>query len=101
MNGCHICGKFFMVSVQLPSQLSGLAEGNKRLEVEASSLKEVFERIDKIAPMIRSQVFDKTGAIRQFVGIFLDGRQIIDWGDGSQTVRNESQILIVMSVAGG
>lgn len=90
-----------MIHIQLPSQLSGLAGGQRRLGVQASTLGEVFSRVDEIAPMIRSQIFDSSGGIRQFVGVFLDERQLIEFGDGSQPVRDGSQILIVMSVAGG
>lgn len=90
-----------MVNVQLPSQLSGLAAGRRNLELEASTLGEVFRKLDDIAPMIRSQIFDITGSIRQFVGVFLDEQQVCDFGDGSQPVREDCQVLIVMSVAGG
>lgn len=90
-----------MVSIQLPSQLGDLAGGRKLLQVQALTLGEVFCKLDEEAPMIRSQIFDATGAIRQFVGLFLDERQICDVGDGSQPVHSGSQLLIVMSVAGG
>jgi len=53
-----------MVNVQLPSQLSNLAAGRKRVDLEASTLGEVFRKLDETAPMIRSQIFDATGAIR-------------------------------------
>lgn len=90
-----------MVRVQLPTQLSGLAAGKKFLEVEASNLAEVFRRIDDVAPMIRSQIFEPSGAIRQFVGVFLDERQIGELGKGEQLVNSDSQVAIVMAIAGG
>jgi hypothetical protein len=90
-----------MVKVLLPSQLTGLAGGEKCLEVQASTLGEVFVKVDEIAPMIRSQIFDASGSIRQFIGLFLDDRQIDDLGNGAQPVRAGSQLLVVMSVAGG
>lgn len=90
-----------MISIQLPSQLHGLAHGRQRLHVEAATLGEVFSRLDEQAPMIRSQILDASGAIRQFVGLFLDERQVSGIGDGSQPVHPGSRILIVMSVAGG
>lgn len=91
-----------MIKVHLPSQLTGLADGRKCIEVHAaSSLSEVFRKIDEAAPMLRSQIFDSNGAIRQFIGIFLDERQINDLENGAQPVREDSQILIIMSVAGG
>jgi molybdopterin synthase sulfur carrier subunit len=90
-----------MANVQLPSQLASLADGRKSIEVQASTLGEVFREIDELAPMIRSQIFDANNAIRQFVGVFVDEHQVNDLGDGSQPVHGESRIFIVMSVAGG
>ncbi len=90
-----------MATVNLPTQLSGLASGRKELNVDAATLADVFSKLDETAPMIRSQIFDATGTIRQFVGLFLDGRQVTDAGSFSMAIRHDSQVLIVMSVAGG
>ncbi|WP_157739219.1 hypothetical protein [Herbaspirillum sp. meg3] len=90
-----------MIRIEFPSQLSALVAGRTRLEVTASNLKEVFNKIDETAPMVRSQIFDANGAIRQFVGLFLDEHQIHEIGDGTQPVHEDSRILIVMAVAGG
>ncbi|MGE8599683.1 MAG: hypothetical protein ACN6N2_10020 [Acinetobacter calcoaceticus] len=90
-----------MINVQLPSQLCGLASGQKNLLLQANTLKEVFYKIDEIAPMIRSQIFDSSGNVRQFVGVFLNEQQINDLENGAQQIHPDSQIVIVMSVAGG
>lgn len=88
-----------MITIQLPAQLASLAEGKKFLTVEAKSLSEVFCKIDEVAPMLRSQIFDANGAIRQFMGIFVNGNQIDEIGEA--IVPDDSNILIVMAVAGG
>jgi sulfur-carrier protein len=90
-----------MVNVQLPSQFSALIAGQKNLSIHASTLVEVFQKLDEIAPMIRSQIFDTTGSIRQFVGMFIDERQVNNLREEVHTLRNGCQILIVISVAGG
>lgn len=90
-----------IVNVQLPSQLSDFAAGHRDIEIEASTLGEVFRKLDEVAPMIHSQIFDTAGSLRQFVCIFIDEKQVCDLGDGSHPVRNGCQLLIIMSVAGG
>lgn len=90
-----------MINVQLPSQLSVFADDRKNLIINAASLEEVFYKIDEIAPMIRSQIFDSFGNVRQFVGLFLNEQQVNDLDNGSQQIPSDSQIIIVMSVAGG
>ncbi|WP_141100918.1 MoaD/ThiS family protein [Roseateles aquatilis] len=90
-----------MVVVTLPSQLAGLAGGRRNFELQAHTLSEVFERLHEQVPMIRSQIFDSSGALRQFVAVFVDGKQAYLQGAGNGSLHAESQVLIVLSVAGG
>jgi hypothetical protein len=89
------------VTFKLPSQLLALAEGRRSIPVQAATLGQALRQLDEAAPMVRSQLFTRTGAIRQFVGLFLDGQQLIELGDGAQPLREGSQVVIVMAVAGG
>ena len=90
-----------MVTFNLPSQLAGMADGKRTLAVEAATLGEAFERLDECAPMLRSQVFDRAGGLRQFVGLFVDNRQLLALGAGEQPLAEGSRVDIVMAVAGG
>lgn len=90
-----------MTNIKLPAQLAGFANGQRALTLEANTLSEVFDQLDEIAPMIRSQIFDDADAIRQFVGLFVNGRQVVEQGDGWKKVTCGNDLTIVMSVAGG
>jgi hypothetical protein len=90
-----------MINIQLPTQLSILAGGQKHLKVQASNLKEVFDQIDKIAPMIRSQIFDSNGSIRRFVSIFINDQQITNFNKNLEPLHQDSSVLILISIAGG
>jgi sulfur-carrier protein len=90
-----------MITFKLPSQLRPMADGHKALSIQADTLGGAFLRLNEQAPMIRSQVFDASGNVRPFVGIFVNGQQLSALGDGSQAVADGSTISIVMAVAGG
>lgn len=90
-----------MVTFNLPSQLAGLADGQRTLAVQAATLGEAFQRLDERAPMLRSQLFDAAGSLRQFVGLFVDNRQVLALGRGEQPLAEGSRVDIVMAVAGG
>lgn len=90
-----------MPVVKLPSQLAGLAEGKTSIAVNAATIKEAFVALDQVAPMVRSQLFHKDGAMRPFVGIFVDGNQVIDPLAEDHLLQTASTLLVVMSVAGG
>ena len=90
-----------MLTFKLPSQLYGLAGGRKTIDVEAATLGEAFRQLDTAAPMLRSQLFDGNGNVRQFVGLFLNNRQVTAVGADDQPVHEGSLVTIVMAVAGG
>ena len=90
-----------MITFNLPTQLLALCGGQKSIQVEATTLGEAFRGLDEAAPMIRSQLFDAAGELRQFIGLFLDNQHVLTLGDGAQSVQSGSRIDIVMAVAGG
>jgi hypothetical protein len=90
-----------MTNIRLPAQLAGFAGGRREFSFEANTLSEIFDQFDQIAPMIRSQVFDGADTIRQFVGLFVNGKQVIETGDSWKGLECGGELTIVMSVAGG
>ena len=90
-----------MPVLNLPSQLAALADGQRTFSVQADTLGEAFDRLDDAAPMIRSQLFDAAGNVRQFIGLFVDNNHVLTLGDGSKPLRPDSSVVIVMAVAGG
>ena len=89
-----------MTTVHLPSQLAGFAANQRRLAVQAASLPDVFSELDKLAPMLRSQMFHPNGKLRQFIGLFVDNAQVTEVSADVQ-LQPSSQVMVVMSVAGG
>jgi sulfur-carrier protein len=89
-----------MITFKLPTQLRALAGGRKTLEVDATSLNDALRQMDAVAPMIRSQVADESGAVRTFVGVFVNGQQVTSLAH-DVALPPGSQISIVMAVAGG
>ena len=90
-----------MVTFTVPPQLQPLAQGQKVLELSAVTLGEAFARLDEAAPMLRSQILDASGRTRRFVGLFVDGKQVMGLGDGYRPLAEQSRISVVLAVAGG
>ena len=90
-----------MITVQLPAQLANFCLNTRTHIMEATTLSEVFKKFDEIAPMLRSQLFYPNGQLRQFVGLFLNDQQITLTEEEHNRLAQESQLLIVLSVAGG
>ena len=90
-----------MLTLQLPTQIAALADGRRLIQLEATSAQQAFQALDAIAPMVRSQIFDKAGSVRQFIGLFINDEQVHDASELEQVLQPGSSILVVQSVAGG
>ncbi|MFK4705940.1 hypothetical protein ABIC83_002779 [Roseateles asaccharophilus] len=92
-----------MATIHLPPQLAVFAEGQRRLTVQALDLNAAFAELDKVAPMVRSQIVEPGGQVRPFVGLFVDEEQVLELESesGALPLSGTSQVQIVMSVAGG
>lgn len=88
-----------MITVHIPPQMSLMAGGKNGFEFEAGNWSEFLHQLDVQAPMLRSQIFDQSGCVRQFVGLFVDDEQVTAPGEGA--LKSDSKIDIVMAVAGG
>ena len=91
-----------MHNVILPRQLAGLTGGRNGFGISAGSFRELFDELDKIAPMIRSQLFHRTGELRHFVAIFMNDVQVsLDDHGLELPIPDGSEVFIMFSVAGG
>jgi adenylyltransferase/sulfurtransferase len=90
-----------VVTIILPAQLAALAGGTRTLQLAAGTLGDLLAALDARAPMLRSQLFEPEGAVRQFIGLFVDEQQIHEVGDGSLRLRAGCQLVVVSAVAGG
>lgn len=88
-----------MPTINLPSQMASFAGGQRKVVVDASDLAEAFNELDKVAPMVRSQIAEPSGQVRPFVGLFIDDEQVLDLR--SHPLTPTSQVQVVMSIAGG
>lgn len=69
--------------------------------VACSSLPEVMEVIEATYPGITSYILDERGELRQHVNIFIDGIQITDRKNLSDSFREDSEIYIMQALSGG
>ena len=90
-----------MLKISLPSQLAGFACGARQHTVDARTVLEAFDKLDAIAPMLRSQIFHPDMRLRQFVGLFVNDEQVLELDEMSRELVPGSELLVVQSVAGG
>jgi sulfur carrier protein ThiS len=69
--------------------------------VEAGDVAGAFEETFRQLPALRGYVLDDQGAVRRHVAVFVDGVCVVDRERLSDTVRHDSEILVMQSLSGG
>ena len=87
-----------MISVRLPTVLRPFAGGAECVEVDGSTVGEVFASLD---PVLRRRLTDEQGALRRHVNIYLHNDNIRDLDGPGTKLSDGDELLILPSVAGG
>ena len=73
----------------------------KELAVEASTIAEVIEQMDRIAPGFAFYVCDERGRLRQHVNLFIGEEMVADRRRLSDRVAAGARVLIMQALSGG
>jgi hypothetical protein len=92
-----------MAHVTLTSHLFAFfpqLEGQE-LEVEASTVAEVVQGLEEIAPGFAFYVCDERGRLRRHVNIFLGSERVSDTRTLSDPVDGDTRVFIMQALSGG
>lgn len=87
--------------VRIPAPLTAHAGGRTELRLEADTLAEILVSLAKLEPLLASRLLADDGSQRDYVNLFLDGRDIRSIGQEDQQIKPGSVLTIVPSIAGG
>ena len=73
----------------------------KDIVVRASTVAEVVQEMEKIAPGFAFYVCDELGRLRRHVNIFVEDERIADRGRLSDPVKPDSRVFILQALSGG
>lgn len=79
----------------------GVGVGERRLAVEGTTLRGIFDHLFAEFPQLRSYVLDERGALRHHVVAFLDGVAIADKQLLNEPVAANSEIYLFQALSGG
>jgi molybdopterin converting factor small subunit len=86
------------VTVILPRSLVALIPGTeRRCEVEASSVAEAIDGLDRRTPGLRNRLVDSGPVLREHINVFVDGVQ----ADLSTPVPDGATVHVIPAVSGG
>ncbi len=89
-----------MPLVRFPNVMKFYVGNQAEFSVEATSVKEMIQKIIAQYPTVKSHLVDSNGSLRRYFNIFVNGTHIRDL-DGMDTKLNEEDKVILMASAAG
>ena len=90
-----------MATVHLPSALAGHAAGQRRVEIDGTTVGKVLAALGQAHPGVGQRVLDDQGTLRRHVNVFVNGESI-RYLDGVETpVGDADEVWILPAVSGG
>lgn len=86
------------VLVRLPPHLVVLFPGAPRLvALEAATVEEMVDALDRLWPGMRERICDETPAIRRHINVFVDGRR----ARLETRLRPGADVFVITAISGG
>lgn len=89
------------VDVVLPAALREYAKGRSEVKGSGKNLATLLADLDGRYPGLRQRVCEDTGAIRQYVSVFVNGDQVVDSNPAQVKLREGDTVHFLPSIAGG
>ena len=89
------------VLIRIPTPLRRATNGQDKVEIDASSLGELIDRLETQFPGFKERLVDETGELRYFVNIYLNGEDVRFLQGLDTSTKTGDEVSIVPAVAGG
>jgi sulfur-carrier protein len=89
------------VSVRLPRALLQYWDGPPELDVEAKTLAETLEQLEKLVPGLGGRIQDDQGRLRRHVAVFVNGAMLEETDPSAVALKAGDSVRIVPAVSGG
>ena len=88
-------------TIRIPTPLRPMAGGQREVEVEGKSVRELIDNLAAAHSGIRERICDDSGAVRRFVNLFLNDEDIRTIKGLETEVKDGDVLSIVPAIAGG
>ena len=89
------------VTVRIPQLLRNLTNGDREVQVEASTLAEAIEELERRYPGLRQRLINSDGELHRYVNLFVNDQDVRFLGGLQATLPEGAEIAIVPAMAGG
>lgn len=89
------------INVRIPTPLRNATGGASQVSLEASTVREMIDMLEKEFPGMRERLCDEGGQIRRFVNVFVADEDVRFLQGIETPIPGGAQVSIIPAVAGG
>ncbi len=89
------------ITVRIPTALRRLTQGQGEIQIEASSIGELIEKLEEEFPGIKERLVEPNGEIRKFVNFFVNDEDIRFLNGKDTQLKDGDVVSIIPAIAGG
>lgn len=89
------------VKVRIPTPLQKLTHEKTEVEINAKTVQDLIEELNRSYPGIKERICDEHGKLRRFVNVFLNEEDIRFLEKERTPLKDGDEISIVPAIAGG
>lgn len=89
------------ISIRIPTPLRKITSGLSQVQVEAGTIGEMIENLEKSYQGIKDRLCDEDGKVRRFVNIYVNDEDIRFLQNLETKVNDGDEVSIVPAIAGG
>ena len=90
-----------MIKILIPYALRSFTERNAEVDVEGKTAGEALNALTGIYPDIKTHLFADNGTLRDFINLFIDGKNINTLQGLDTPVAENGEVMIIPAIAGG
>jgi molybdopterin synthase sulfur carrier subunit len=88
-------------TVIIPTPLRRFTNGAETVEVQGSTISDIFDQLEVQFPGIRDRLCEENGDLRRFINVYVDGEDIRFLNKLQTNVDEKAEVSIVPAIAGG
>jgi adenylyltransferase/sulfurtransferase len=90
-----------MIKILIPYALRAFTERNAEVDVDGKTAGEVINALASTYPDIKAHLFADNGQLRDFINLFVDGKNVNSLQGLDTPVADNGEVMIVPAIAGG
>ena len=90
-----------MITVLIPYALRSFTERNAEVQVDGKTAGEALNALASLYPDIKTHLFADNNSLRDFINLFIDGKNINTLQGLDTPVAENGEVMIIPAIAGG